>query len=109
MTESLTIRKEYTKEYIQNKIMTDDRWLIESLLSVYRFQTESEQKSRHTNQNNGRGFTQADSPYLSYISQWVLSGKPLNDKHKEKTRKRMVKYWKQIQVLIIHKQQTLQK
>lgn len=101
------IKKEYTKEYIQNKIKTDDRWMIGSLLKVYLLQTESEKLIGQTSVKNGVGFSGTDGSYLSYVSRWVMSGKPLNDKHKEKIRSKLPKYWKQIQDMIIIKQSTL--
>ena len=42
--------------------------------------------------NNHDGFSDSDKDYLSYLAQWIQSGKPLNGKHLRKARALMMKY-----------------
>ena len=42
--------------------------------------------------NNDEGFGEMDADYLSYLAQWIESGKPLNGKHLRKARALMMKY-----------------
>ena len=103
----MSIKKTYTKEYIQSKISTDIRWVERSLIKLFERQTEEEKNIRYTTEENSRGFNKPDSNYLSYCSRWVMSGNTLNGKHLEKCRGKLMKYWKQIQEEIILNQSRL--
>lgn len=101
-----SIKKSFSKEVIQEKLMTDSRWVERSLVKLFQRQTMDEQMSKETFTENGRGFNKSDCRYLTYCSQWVLKGNSLSGVHLEKCRKKLVKYWKQIQdEIIIHNQQ----
>lgn len=90
------IKSTYTKEFIQEKLSTDSRWVERSLIKLYGRQTEDEKTTKETRWENGMGFNGSDSRYLSYCSQWVLSGRSLSGVHLEKCGKKLQKYWKQI-------------
>ena len=90
----------YTKEYIKEKLSTDQRWMERSLVVLYRYQTEDEQESGRTSWMNNRGFNSSDSKYLTYCSKYVLNGGHLSGKHLVKCGKMLPKYWRQIQMLI---------
>lgn len=101
----------YTKEFIQDKIKTDNRWTIRSLEVLYSFQTTDEQQSELTTHKNGQGFNGRDSQILSSFYTQVESrkkwGNPtlLSEKQLSICRKLLPKYWKQIQSHILSKQQ----
>lgn len=92
----------YTKDDIQSKIKTDDRWTIRTLEVIYNRQTLDEQQSEHTTEKNGKGFTGVDSKLLSSFHQQVVKNKGLNripllsEKQMELCRKKLPKYWKQV-------------
>lgn len=60
------------KAHIREQLMTNDRWILVALITVYEYQTASEQQSRSTNQHNGVGFTGADAKTLCGIAQHIL-------------------------------------
>ena len=88
---------EYTKEYIQDKLTNDIRWMERALVVLYRRQTTDEQMSGETINANNRGFNSVDSRYLSWCAKWVLQGMHLSGHHIEKVGSKLKKYWKQIQ------------
>ena len=90
------IKSTYTKEFIQDKLTTDSRWVERSLIKLYGRQTEDEKTTKETKWENGMGFNGSDSRYLSYCSQWVLSGRSLSGHHLTKCGTKLKKYWKQI-------------
>lgn len=98
------IKSTYTKEFIQNKLMTENSWVERSLIKLYEKQTLDEQRVKETKYQNKVGFNSSDSPYLSYCSQYVLSGRSLSGHHLEKCRGKLMKYWKQILGFIIERQ-----
>ena len=98
----------YTKEYIQDKIQTDIRWLERTLLVIYDRQTKDEQNSRDTQENNGVGFTGFDGRYLSWCSEWLKKGNHLSGDHVDKCKKKLIKYWKQVQKIILENEKKKQ-
>ena len=94
----------FTKEYIQEKLSTDIRWIERGVIVLFGRQTDDEQRSSSTVYQNGMGFTGSDSRYLTYISNYLLSGRHLSGRHLEKVSKKLPKYWRQIQEEINLKQ-----
>ena len=95
----------FTKEYIQEKLTSDKRWIERALVVLHDRQTADEQANMATSNNNGMGFTAFDAGYLSYCAEWVKRGNRINDKHAEKCGKSLKKYWKQILSEIESKQE----
>lgn len=94
----------YTKEFIQEKLSSDLRWIERGVVVLFGRQTEDEQQTSSTVYQNGKGFTGSDSRYLTYISKYLLSGRHLTGRHLEKVSKKLPKYWRQIQEEINLKQ-----
>lgn len=100
----------YTKELIQEKIKTDIRWTIRTLEVLFGRQTTDEQRESHTKHLNGMGFNGTDSVILSSFYQQVQKRKKYNnpvlltDKQIEICRKKLPKYWRQVQEEIENKQ-----
>jgi hypothetical protein len=87
----------YTKEFIQEKLSSDLRWIERGVLVLFGRQTEDEKFSQVTKWENGRGFNSSDSRYLTYISKYLMGGRHLSGRHLEKVSLKLPKYWKQIQ------------
>lgn len=101
----------YSKEFIQDKIRTDERWLFRTLEVIYNRQTKEEQNSQSTMEHNNRGFTGIDGKLLSSFQEQVMKNKQLNrptllsPKQIELCKKKLPKYWKQIKQEIESKEQ----
>ncbi len=94
----------YTKEFIQEKLSTDVRWMERGCVVLFNRQTTDEKMNNMTEHLNGRGFNGTDSKYLSYVSKYILKGGRLSGSHVEKVGRKLPKYWKQIQEEIELKQ-----
>ena len=88
----------YTKEFIKDKLATDDRWLRRGVIRIAELQTNSEIRSESTLVSNGVGFNSSDAKFLTMISK-IISRKPnselreiLSSSQLYLTRKRMIKY-----------------
>jgi len=85
-----------TREQIESKIMTDQRWLERAILAIYERQTRDEQATDQSKYHNLVGFSGPDAPRLSYYAGWLKSGRHLSGKHLDTARKRMKKYCGQL-------------
>lgn len=70
--------KTYTKEFVYEKLSSDQAWVERALVRLLERQTTDEQYSESTNRVNGRGFTQGDAKWLTKMAQWVKSGRHLS-------------------------------
>ena len=70
----------YTVAEIRQNLDKNRDWLERGILAVY----------------NNRGFSEADTDYLSYVTRWIQSCKRLNGKHLRKARSLMMKYADQL-------------
>ena len=84
------------KETIGLLIETNDNAIVNSLLIIYDRQTSDEQRSENTIENNTIGFTGFDGRILTSFANQYLEKGYLSRKQKEILRKRMPKYWRQI-------------
>jgi len=89
----------YTKDYIADKLMTNDRWLERAILALYKQQTSDEQRKNDAEVRNRRGFSSAHAPFMSKAAKWVLSGKHLDGHHLIKARQFCMHYVKQLESL----------
>lgn len=89
--------KDMTKEYIQEQLQFNPKWIERGLVVLYNRQTQDEKENVMTKWENGVGFNGSDVKYLTYCSKWVLSGRSLSGVHLNKCGKMLKKYWKQIQ------------
>jgi hypothetical protein len=95
----------YTKEYIQEKLSSDVRWMERAVIVLFDRQTDDEQVTDSTVHQNGRGFNGTDSRYLTYVSKYLLKGGRLTGPHVSKVGRKLPKYWRQILEEIELKQQ----
>ena len=89
--------KKWTKETIQELLLKNDRAVERGVVVVYRNQTADEQSQQVTSHRNGMGFTGADAEIMSSFAQRILAGRPLTEKQLVLARKRVLKYWRQMQ------------
>ena len=66
----------YTEAQIRESMRQSRDWLERGILAI----------------NNSNDFSEIDTDYLSYLAQWIMSGKPLNGKHHRRARALMMKY-----------------
>lgn len=95
MYHSLKTKKD-KQSYIKNMVSTNQDWAIRALLRIFNNQTEDEQCIGHTKENNGIGFSGADSDILTSFAKQVLSGRQLSQKQMSIVYKRMPRYSRQL-------------
>ena len=82
----------WTKEQIGERIEGSNKWLERGVLAIYDRQTRDEKSVKDTKYLNGMGFSAFDVQYLSYVAEYLKSGRHLSGQYVEKTRKRMKRY-----------------
>lgn len=87
----------YTKEFIRDKMATNDKWLYRGLIAIHNLQTASEQMSLSTRESNGVGFNSVDAEILSSFASQLKERDFLSEKQKSIARKRMSKYAGQLE------------
>jgi hypothetical protein len=86
-------------EMIRHNLREDDRWLVRGLIAIYNCQTAGEQTTQTTKYRNGIGFGAVDSTILTSFAQQAKRTGHLSQKQIDLTRKKMVKYAKQLYAL----------
>ena len=86
----------WSEEEIKNLVQTNDKVLYGALKKLYEQQTADEKQDGQTKNTNGVGFNKPDSQFLSGVAEFLLARGYLTDKQKYVTRKRLVKYNKQL-------------
>ena len=85
-----------TKEFIKEKLITDQRWLMRGITAIYEKQTWDEQQSEMTKEDNGVGFNGVDAYILSSFAKQLKQGRTLSSKQLLIARKKMPKYARQL-------------
>ena len=89
--------KVWNKVDIITLLDTNDKAVTRAVIAIYQRQTADEQASQSTRVANNIGFNHCDAAYLSYCADFAIRQKTnLSGKHLEKSRKKIVKYWKQL-------------
>ena len=86
----------WSEEEIKELVQTNDKVLYGALKKLYDCQTMDEKQEGATRHYNGKGFNGADSRFLSSVSEFLIRNGFLTEKQKYVTRKRLVKYTKQL-------------
>ena len=94
--EAKSSKRVWTEEEIKSLIQSNDEVLYGALKKLYSEQTADEQRAGETTHNNGVGFNGADSKFLSSVSEFLIHRGFLTDKQKVVTRKKLVKYNRQL-------------
>lgn len=87
----------WTKENILSLIEINDKALIAGLMRLYSFQTKSEQILGSASEDNGVGFSGADSDFLTSLAKSYKKYNNLTGKQIQYLRRSMKKYAKQLQ------------
>jgi len=85
-----------TKEFIIEKLVTDQRWLMRGIAAIYEKQTYDEQQSEATKEDNGVGFNGIDAYILSSFAKQIKAGRTLSTKQLAIAQKKMPKYARQL-------------
>lgn len=95
---------EWNKESIQVLLATNEKALLRAIVKIFENQTTDEQISETTHHDNGIGFTGCDAHILSSFAKQIQKRGFLSPKQMVIAKRKMPKYWKQIQKLIKEKQ-----
>lgn len=69
---------EITKQQVIQELGSNNKWVEQALLLLYRYQTEDEKEGGETVEQNGKGFNYNDAPTLSYYATELLKGNSLS-------------------------------
>lgn len=86
----------WTEAEIKNLIQTNDEVLYLALKKLYNCQTADEKAIGATRVYNGAGFNAYDAQFLTSVAEFLLRTGFLTAKQKEITRRKLVKYNKQL-------------
>lgn len=89
-------KRVWSEDEIKVLVQTNDKVLYGALKKLYAEQTADEQNMGHTKYYNGAGFNGVDSRFLSSVAEFLNRTGFLTEKQKIVTRKKMVKYTKQL-------------
>lgn len=89
-------KRVWTEEEIKTLVQTNDKVLYGALKNLYAQQTKDEQDMAETREANGMGFNGVDANFLTSVAQFLARTGFLTDKQKVVTRKKLVKYTKQL-------------
>lgn len=85
---------------IVDKLIKDEAFLVNALLSIYNQMDYSEKVSGQAVEDDGVGFDKYRSPILISISKQVLKSRIITEKQVEVVRRHIVRYRKQVDKLI---------
>ena len=86
--------------FLREMLACELRWAIKGLVTIYKYQTEDEQRVGDTCEHNGVGFTGADGEILSSFAQQVNAKRfAASEKQLNILFKKMPKYAKQLDII----------
>lgn len=92
-----TVQFETLTATIVEKLSTDPKWIKRAIVALYRKQTADEQATKETGVDNFQGFNKPDARRMTFVAEWLLSGKTLSDqKALEVYGPKLKKYRKQL-------------
>lgn len=89
-------KRVWTEEEIKSLVQTNDKVLYGALKKLYAEQTADERKAECTRERNGAGFNSVDAKFLSSVAEFLKRTGFLTEKQKAATRRKLVKYNKQL-------------
>lgn len=92
----MSAKRVWTEEEIKDLVQTNDKVLYGALRNLYACQTADEQEAGETKVYNGVGFNGVDAHFLSSVAEFLNRTGFLTEKQKIITRKKLVKYNKQL-------------
>ena len=120
MQNSYSISKEYIKSVLRNKrkcksdkiwtvdeighlLNKSDKFVVNSLIILYSYQTEDEQYNKSTDEANGVGFNAYDAGPLTDIYDFMFRSECITYKQINFVRKKLLKYRKQLTAIANHR------
>lgn len=86
----------WTEDEIRTLVQTNDKVLYGALKKLYAEQTSDEKAQGDTRHRNGAGFNSADAKFLSSVAEFLNRTGFLTTKQKAVTRRKLVKYNRQL-------------
>lgn len=86
----------WTESEIKELVQTNDKVLYGALKRLYGEQDPREKSSKDTHIVNGAGFNKYDAPFLTSVAEFLIKNGFLTNKQKTATRKKLVKYTRQL-------------
>jgi len=83
-------------DFVRTQLKTNEKWAKKALLEIYKFQTESEQQSGHTEIWNNVGFNGCDDEILTSLAQQLIRKGWLSPKQMVLVHKKIQKYTRQV-------------
>lgn len=81
-----------TKEFIKEKLLSDNKWLMRGIVAIFEKQTWDEQQTEQTQEHNGVGFNGIDAELMSSFAKQIQRGRVLSAKQLALAHKKMPKY-----------------
>lgn len=95
-------KRVWTADAVKQLLLTDDRVLYGALKKLYEYQTADERESKETKESNGVGFTAFDAEFMTSVAEFLLKTGFLTESQKKYTRKKILKYSKQLAKIANH-------
>ena len=92
---------------IRHSIATNPLAVEKAVLVLFSKQDPDERRDSDTKRNNSRGFNAVDASRLSYYGRWLQGGRHFNVYHLGRARSLVGKYWRQLLVVALAKQENL--
>lgn len=89
-------RNDWTTDEIKFLLQNNDRFVVNSLLKLYSYQTTAEQYNENTVERNNVGFNIYDADLLSNIAKQCIDKYFITVSQIELIRKKIIKYRKQL-------------
>jgi hypothetical protein len=96
------VEKEWNKDKIWEYIQASDRWMVHSLMAIYKRQTPREQSNATTIEDNGVGFNGVDAGFMTGMVEWYNKKGFFTDKQKAYIRTKLKKYCGQLEKIANH-------
>lgn len=61
------------QEFVKDKILNDDRWMLRGLIVIFEHQTSEEKNSQSAKVNNGVGFSRFDAELLTSFANHLIN------------------------------------
>ena len=92
----MKVTQKQIKDFLKNKLATNEIWAKRALIKIFENQTEDEQMSEFTRHNNSVGFSGLDGEFCTSLAKQLIVRKSLSQKQMAYVFKKIPKYWKQI-------------
>ncbi len=100
-----SVRFETMKTTIKAKLLSNPDWVERAILVLYERQTADEQVAQETGHDNNMGFNKPDATRMSFVAEFLKSGKHLTrEKALNVYGRRLQKYAGQLARIAIAKQ-----